>query len=74
MNGLIMSQFRIVVRYHLLHGLLILVALESQTERKKTLKKTRARRLLDVWASTIGKIVSVPPFSLRSRPLLRLEI
>ena len=41
MNGLIMSQFRIVVRYHLLHGLLLLVALESQTERNKTLKKTK---------------------------------
>ena len=41
MNGLIMSQFRIVVRYHLLHGLLLLIVLESQTERKKTLKKTK---------------------------------
>ena len=61
MNGLIMSQFRIVVRYHLLHDLLLLVALESQTERKKTLKKKQARRLHD-WASKIGKIVSVPPF------------
>ena len=61
MNGLIMSQFRIVVRYHLSHGFLLLVALESQTERKKMLKKPKREDYMSELAQ-LEKLFQFRPF------------
>ena len=62
MNDLKMSQFRIVVRYHLFHGLfLLLVALESQTERTKTLKKPKREDYMSGLAQ-LEKLFQFRPF------------
>ena len=62
MNGLIMSHFRIVVRCHLLHDLLLLVALESQTERKETLKKKTKREDYMTGLAQLEKLFQFRPF------------